>query len=99
MTDLASTGALLGGAIVGAVKKAGRMGSYAIWVGCAGWSVPHEHAERFAQGPSHLTRYATRFPAVEINSSFYRPHRLATYAHWAAATPEKPCEKCPGGVN
>jgi uncharacterized protein YecE (DUF72 family) len=27
-------------------------------------------------------------PAVEINSSFYRPHRPATYARWAAETPE-----------
>ena len=25
--------------------------------------------------------------AVEINSSFYRPHRRATYARWAASTP------------
>ena len=27
-------------------------------------------------------------PAVEINSSFYRPHRPSTYARWAAETPE-----------
>jgi uncharacterized protein YecE (DUF72 family) len=36
---------------------------------------------------SHLERYATRFNAVEINSSFYRPHRRATYARWAASVP------------
>jgi uncharacterized protein YecE (DUF72 family) len=34
---------------------------------------------------THLQRYAARFPAVEINSSFYRPHRPATYARWAAS--------------
>ena len=37
---------------------------------------------------THLQRYAQRFPAVEINSSFYRPHRPETYARWAASTPE-----------
>jgi len=36
---------------------------------------------------SHLERYAARFNAVEINSSFYRPHRPATYARWAASVP------------
>jgi uncharacterized protein YecE (DUF72 family) len=39
-------------------------------------------------GRSHLERYAGRFRAVEINSSFYRPHRPATYARWAASVPE-----------
>ena len=34
-----------------------------------------------------MARYATRFPAVEINSSFYRPHRPATYGRWAATVP------------
>jgi uncharacterized protein YecE (DUF72 family) len=56
-------------------------------VGCAGWSVPKEHAARFPEEGSHLERYARRFPAVEINSSFYRPHRPATYARWAASAP------------
>jgi uncharacterized protein YecE (DUF72 family) len=42
----------------------------------------------FDAGPSHLARYATRFDAVEINSSFYRRHRAATYARWAASVPE-----------
>lgn len=34
-----------------------------------------------------MERYAARLPAVEINSSFYRPHRPATYARWAASVP------------
>ncbi len=33
-------------------------------------------------------RYAARLKAVEINSSFYRPHRPATYARWAASVPD-----------
>ncbi len=37
---------------------------------------------------SHLRRYAQRLSAVEINSSFYRSHRPATYARWAASVPD-----------
>jgi uncharacterized protein YecE (DUF72 family) len=56
-------------------------------VGCARWSIPRAHAERFPTSGSHLERYARRFNAVEINSSFYGPHRPSTYARWAASTP------------
>lgn len=58
-----------------------------VYVGCAGWSVPTVHASDFPAQGTHLERYAARFPAVEINSSFYNPHRPATYARWAASTP------------
>ncbi|HEY0780241.1 MAG TPA: DUF72 domain-containing protein [Gemmatirosa sp.] len=57
------------------------------YVGCAGWSLPRDAQPRFPAEGTHLARYAARFPAVEINSSFYRPHRPATYARWAAAVP------------
>lgn len=40
-----------------------------------------------AQG-THLERYAQVLHATEINSSFYRPHRPATYRKWAASVPE-----------
>ena len=56
-------------------------------VGTAGWSIPAQYAGDFAAAGSHLQRYAARFSAVEINSSFYRPHRPATYARWAASAP------------
>jgi uncharacterized protein YecE (DUF72 family) len=58
-----------------------------IHVGCAGWAIRREHAELFPHTGSHLERYAGRFPCVEINSSFYRPHQPATYARWAATVP------------
>jgi uncharacterized protein YecE (DUF72 family) len=58
------------------------------YIGTAGWSIRSEHADAFGAGTSHLQRYATRFHAVEINSSFYRPHRPATYARWAASVPD-----------
>lgn len=57
-------------------------------IGCAGWSIPKEAAAAFPEGGSHLERYAAVFPAVEINSSFYRPHRPETYARWAASVPD-----------
>lgn len=56
-------------------------------VGCAGWVLPKSHQPAFPEEGSHLERYAGRFTAVEINSSFYRPHSPATYARWAASVP------------
>ncbi len=48
-----------------------------------------EHGAAFPVHGSHLERYAAALNAVEINSSFYRPHRLATYERWAASVPEE----------
>ncbi|MCU1730782.1 MULTISPECIES: DUF72 domain-containing protein [unclassified Pseudomonas] len=59
-----------------------------IYLGCAGWSVAREYAEAFPADGTHLQRYAGRLNAVEINSSFYRPHRPATYARWGASVPD-----------
>jgi uncharacterized protein YecE (DUF72 family) len=57
-------------------------------IGCAGWTIPKQHASLFPPSGSHLIRYAQRLTAVEINSSFHRPHRRTTYEGWAAAVPE-----------
>jgi uncharacterized protein YecE (DUF72 family) len=57
-------------------------------IGCAGWSIPRSATASFPAEGSHLQRYAARFNAVEINSSFYRPHRRSTYERWAASTPD-----------
>lgn len=57
-------------------------------LGTAAWSIPKEHAAPFPVTGSHLERYGAVFNAVEINSSFYRPHRTATYERWAASVPE-----------
>jgi uncharacterized protein YecE (DUF72 family) len=62
-----------------------------IRVGCAGWSIPKEHAARFPAQGSHLARFSRRLTAVEVNSSFYRPHRPSTYARWATETPDDFC--------
>ena len=59
-----------------------------IRIGCAGWSVPSQHQQLFGAKGASLERYATRLDAVEINSSFYRPHQPSTYARWASSVPE-----------
>lgn len=56
-------------------------------IGCAGWSIPAGHRALFGPGDSVLARYATRFNAVELNSSFYRPHQRKTYQRWADTVP------------
>lgn len=59
-----------------------------LYIGYAGWAVPKQHAPYFPDTGTHLERYASVFPAVEINSSFYRPHQAKTYTRWAASVPE-----------
>jgi uncharacterized protein YecE (DUF72 family) len=58
------------------------------FIGTAGWNVPSQYAVDFRSAGTHLQRYATRLNAVEINSSFYRPHRRQTYERWARSVPE-----------
>jgi len=56
-------------------------------IGCAGWSIPRTHAGAFSSEGSTLERYAQVFDCVELNSSFYRPHRLSTWRRWADSVP------------
>ncbi len=58
-------------------------------IGTAGWSIPTQYAAEFPQVGTHLERYARRLGAVEINSSFYRPHQPKTYQRWADAVSEE----------
>ena len=57
-------------------------------IGTAGWGLPRLWRDQFPPDGSYLERYAARFPAAEINSSFYRQHRRAVYERWAAAVPD-----------
>lgn len=56
-------------------------------MGTAGWSIPRDVRDCFASGGSLLARYASRFSTVEINSTFYRAHRGATFERWAQSVP------------
>jgi uncharacterized protein YecE (DUF72 family) len=60
-----------------------------IYLGVAGWNIRREHGECFEPTGTHLQRYASTFNSVEINSCFYRPHRVTTYERWAASVPEQ----------
>ncbi|WP_315926350.1 DUF72 domain-containing protein [Mesorhizobium sp. SP-1A] len=57
------------------------------FIGTAGWSIASRYRQDFPEAGTHLQRYGGRLRAVEINSSFYRPHRRETYARWADAVP------------
>ncbi len=57
-------------------------------IGCAGWGLSSRVAADFPSGGSHLQRYSAVFDCVEIDSSFYRPHRPVTYARWRESVPE-----------
>ncbi|MBQ0820446.1 DUF72 domain-containing protein [Microvirga sp. HBU67558] len=64
------------------------MSEHRIYVGTAAWAIPKQYDDAFSSEGSHLVRYASRFDGVEINSSFYRPHRMSTYQRWAGVVPE-----------
>jgi uncharacterized protein YecE (DUF72 family) len=56
-------------------------------IGTAGWNIPAQYGSEFPASGTHLERYAGILKAVEINSSFYRPHQRKTYERWAASVP------------
>lgn len=56
-------------------------------IGTAGWSIPRQYADRFPAEGTSLERYSARFAAAEINSSFHRPHRPATWERWRDSVP------------
>ena len=62
--------------------------AHPIYVGTSGWGLPASSRDAFPPEGSTLSRYAARLPATEINSTFYRSHRPATFEGWAAQTPE-----------
>lgn len=57
-------------------------------IATAGWAVPKAIANHFGQEGSSLTRYASVFPGVEINSTFYRQHQQSTFERWATSVPD-----------
>ena len=55
-----------------------------VHVGCATWAVgsANDHLLPHVAG-GNLARYAARLTAAEVNSSFHREHRHATWGRWA----------------
>ena len=60
------------------------MKSLRLYVGCATWAVggANDHLLPHVAG-GNLARYAARLTAAEVNSSFHREHRPATWGRWA----------------
>ncbi|HXG99320.1 MAG TPA: DUF72 domain-containing protein [Sphingomicrobium sp.] len=56
-------------------------------IGTAGWGIGRDSLSEFPATGSVLERYSARFSAVEINSSFHRPHGEATWSRWRDAVP------------
>lgn len=62
-----------------------------IWIGTSGWSYRHWRGPFYPDSlPQRewLRYYGERFNSVEINATYYRLQRPATFAAWAAAVPD-----------
>jgi len=59
-----------------------------IRVGTAGWAIPRQCAQYFPDTGTGLERYATRFGAVEINSTFRQLHKANTLERWKVTVPD-----------
>src|SRR5262245_10501516 len=60
-------------------------------VGTSGWSYDHWSGVLYPPGLAsarRLSRYAEKFDTVELNASFYRWPKDATFAGWRAQWPE-----------
>lgn len=77
------------------------MNAQRFYVGCAGWNLGREHLSAFPTEGTHLQCYAAILGSVEINSSFYRPHRQQTYVRWADSVPAdfRFCVKMPKRIS
>src|SRR5580700_5326161 len=56
-------------------------------VGTAGWGIPSDLLDSFPKQGTRLERYSAVLSVAEINSSFYRSHRRATYERWRDSVP------------
>jgi uncharacterized protein YecE (DUF72 family) len=65
-----------------------RSSSAPIRIGTAGWTIPRLAAGHFSSDGTHLERYSRVFSCGEINSSFYRPHKIQTWERWARSVPD-----------
>jgi len=72
---------------VDSASAIGAFTGYAPRIGSAGWSIPRDSAHYFDTGKNHLERYARLLNACEINSSFYRPHKIDTWERWRDSVP------------
>jgi len=65
-----------------------QISSMPLFIGTAGWAVPAGVRDAFPSEGTALQRYAGIRGCAEVNSSFHRPHRRATWERWADSVPE-----------
>ncbi len=58
-----------------------------IRIGTAGWNVPRDCVADVGGEGTHLVRYSRILHCVEINTSFYRTHKLTTWERWRDSVP------------
>jgi uncharacterized protein YecE (DUF72 family) len=62
-----------------------------IYVGTSGWQYRHWKDRFYPPGlpqRAWLEHYATRFPVVEVNNSFYHLPKPETFQRWSLSTPD-----------
>jgi uncharacterized protein YecE (DUF72 family) len=59
-----------------------------IRIGTAAWAIPRGEAGHFPTEGSGLLRYSAVFNSAEINSTFTKVHKPATFARWAEIVPD-----------
>ncbi len=67
-------------------KRTREAGPASLLIGTAGWQLPPTVPR--VEAAHALERYARHFNAVEINSTFHRIHRPATFSRWAELVPD-----------
>jgi uncharacterized protein YecE (DUF72 family) len=70
--------------------EAGRQGQ--VWVGTSGWNYKHWRGRFYPPGwpqKKELAYIASRFPAVEVNGTFYSLTRPSACAAWRQAVPDR----------
>ncbi len=58
-----------------------------LFVATAGWAIPPTVRDQCSAHGTGLQRYASALNAVEINTTFYRRHRVSTFERWSASVP------------
>lgn len=59
-----------------------------IHVATAGWGIPKQFQGTVVSEGTGLQKYSQRLSAVEINSTFYKRHRPATFERWRDSVPD-----------
>ncbi|MCA0457150.1 MAG: DUF72 domain-containing protein [Chloroflexi bacterium] len=63
-----------------------------LYIGTSGYAYQEWRGQFYPKGVPQkdwLAYYASRYNAVEVNATFYRPFEAKVYAHWGEVTPDE----------